>query len=575
MATKIKKFERPEDINALDDEALATSIEEALAYGQELASKEDADLTKEEIEDLESLGSFLDEAEGLRDTRETEARDRAAKITNLRNRVAPRDKKDADADDDGGDDGTDGDADDDDADAGDGEGDEGAGEGLPQEPAQQAASLRKPTASRAARRSPEKNPPKPKVYPQMSLKASGEFGGFTAGQQFTNLFDAGKAISARLNAMPKGFQKDTQLRYGALSLDMPVTEFHQDNRDYRNDTELFYAASREARLSGKSLTAAGGWGAPSERALDFCELESIDGLFTAPEVTITRGGVQYTKGPTFADVFNSGTGFWDMTEAVAEAGVVQKTSLRPAVPGFVEKRLDAVGVMMEAGLLLRAGWPELVERYARLLLSAHKVKMAQKAITQIIGYTGAAVAIGNGFGNAMDIVHLLTMVAIGERQRNNMSDNQTLEVVLPSWVKELIRTDLAQRSGVDTPNTSDAEINAFFTTRNMRVQWIRGWQNLVIDGTANVALTYPDTVDVLMYPAGTYVRGVADVIQLDTIYDSVNLKKNDYVHLFVEQGTLMTNPCGDGRHLRIPSLANGRRAATSDVNDNFANAPVA
>ena len=117
---------------------------------------------------------------------------------------------------------------------------------------------------------------------------------------------------------------------------MPETEFHQDNRDYRNDTELFYAASREARLEGKSLTAAGGWGAPSERALDFCELESIDGLFTAPEVTITRGGVQYTKGPTFADVFNSSTGFWDMTEAVGEAGVVQKTSHRPAVPGLIE-----------------------------------------------------------------------------------------------------------------------------------------------------------------------------------------------------------------------------------------------
>ena len=72
MATKIKKFERPEDINALDDEALATSIEEAIAYGQELASKDDAELTKEEITELDGLGSFLDEAETLRDTRATE-----------------------------------------------------------------------------------------------------------------------------------------------------------------------------------------------------------------------------------------------------------------------------------------------------------------------------------------------------------------------------------------------------------------------------------------------------------------------------------------------------------------------
>lgn len=574
MATKIKKFTRPEDINALDDEALGTSIEEAIAYGKELASKDDAELSKEEIAELDDINAYLDEAEGIRDTRASEAKDRADHLTAIRGRFEKKneDKKDAD------DDGENGDEDADDPDAGDGDEDENPDapepgtQSLPQhEP--QAASL-KTTASRAARRAPADRKPTPKPA-QGKVRSTGEFGGFTAGQEFANLLDASKAISARLDSLPTGFVEDTKLRYGALAFSMPQDKFNQDNREFRNDTELFYAASRESRLEGKSLTAAGGWGAPSERALDFCELESIDGLYTGPEVTITHGGIQYTKGPTFADVFNSSTGFWDMTEAVAEAGVVQKTSLRPAVPGFIEKRLDAVGVMMEAGLLLRAGWPELVERYARLLLTAHKVKMSQKAISQIQAYTGAAVTVPNGFGNAMDLLHVLELVAIGERQRNNMSDNQTLEALVPTWAKAVIRADLAQRSGVDTPSVSDAQIDALFTARNIRVQWLRGWQNLVIDGTANIALTYPDTVEVIMYPAGTYVRGVADVIKLDTIYDSVNLKKNDYVHLFVEQGTLMANPCGDGRRLSIPFLANGRRAAAADVNDDLFNTPEA
>jgi hypothetical protein len=51
----------------------------------------------------------------------------------------------------------------------------------------------------------------------------------------------------------------------------------------------------------------------------------------------------------------------------------------------------------------------------------------------------------------------------------------------------------------------------------------------------------------------------------------VNLKKNDYVHLFVEQGVLMTNPCGDGRRISVPFLINGRRANVSDPNDDFGN----
>jgi len=135
--------------------------------------------------------------------------------------------------------------------------------------------------------------------------------------------------------------------------------------------------------------------------------------------------------------------------------------------------------------------------------------------------------------------------------------------------------DLAQRTGIDSITVTDAQLESHFTARNLKVQWIKGLQDLVLDPTTGLALTYPDTLEVFMYPAGAFVAGVAPVISLDTIYDSTNLKKNDYVHLFVEQGVLMTNPCYDGRRITLPFLANGRRAATSDGNDNFANAPVA
>jgi hypothetical protein len=45
----------------------------------------------------------------------------------------------------------------------------------------------------------------------------------------------------------------------------------------------------------------------------------------------------------------------------------------------------------------------------------------------------------------------------------------------------------------------------------------------------------------------------------------------------MEQGVLMTNPCGDGHRVSFPLYANGRRANVSgtDGNDNLFNAPVA
>jgi len=436
-------------------------------------------------------------------------------------------------------------------------------------PAQAAAARKTSFAARAAKSAPKsKAPSRPAGG---SLVAAADVPGYAAGQKFNGFADAADAILTRLKSLPNDGRAG-RVRNGALVIEAPANQFTQKDR---NVSELLLQASSEARLTGGSLIAAGGWGAPSEHTLDFCKLENIDGLINLPEVTITRGGVQYTKGPTFAEVNESEVGFWDMTEATAEAGVEQKTFIRPEVPDFVEKRLDAVGIGMEAGLLLRQGWPELVERYASLLATAHQLKLAKKSIAQIEAFTGAAVNVTGGFGNAFDLIHVVELVAIGERQRNAMSTKQTLEALIPHWAKAVIRADLAQRRGVDTLAVTDAQIDAYFTARNVKVQWLNAYQDIALDATTGLALSYPDTVEVIMYPAGTYVRGTAPVISLDTIYDSVLLKKNDYVHLFMEQGVLMTNPCGEGRRITLPFVANGRRAADSDSNDNLFNAPVA
>ena len=370
------------------------------------------------------------------------------------------------------------------------------------------ASARRTVASRAARKAVKQDAPKP-AAPGIKMAAAADVPGFPSGTEFSSLAEAGKAIMKRIDGLPKTGKQ--VVRTGAVVFNMPKTEFSQDNWRGR-DSEMLLTAASESRLEGGSLVAAGGWGAPSETILDFCKIETTEGLIQLPEVTITRGGVNYTKGPVFADVFNSANGFWDMDEATAEAGTELKTSYRPEVPGFIEERLDAVGVMMEAGLLTRAGWPELVDRYAELGLTAHQHKIARKVVNLIREFTGAAIGAPNGYGNALDVLHILEVVATGERERNVMSLSATLEVLLPHWMRNVIRVDLANRTGVENfLNVSDAQINAFFTARNLRVQWLYDYQNLTPDASGLVT-AYPTTVDAIMYPAGTYVKGVADVM---------------------------------------------------------------
>jgi len=570
------KFKIPADLSTLEGEKLSDAIADAAAALKEINGKKVEELTDEEIAEGEALMGFI--TAGRQEVKDRDA----AELARIERAEALRafDPDAGDEDPSDATDGVDGDEDGEDGDeppAGDEDEDEGAAAAAAEavelrEPVAASSKRRQSLASRAAKRAPADSGAPKKA--RASLTAAANVSGINAGKKYDSLTAAGEAIKSSLKALPTNRPKKTVVKSPALVVELPQNEFSQENRaKYNNDTELLFAASRESRLEGKSLVAAGGWGAPSETALDFCELESIDGLYTGPEVTITRGGVQYTKGPSMADIVDSVVGFWDMDEATAEAGVEQKTALRPEVPEFEEERLDAVGVMVEAGLLLRKGWPELIERYAKMAMTLHQWKLSRKAIAQIEAFTGPAVAVPNGFGNALDVFNILDTVALGARQKFFMSTKQTLEVLLPHWVKTIIRIDLSNRAGVPFETITDAQIDAQFTARNLKVQWLNAYQDLTLDVTTGLLLELPETVEAIMYPAGTYVRGVSDVISLDTIYDSVNLKKNDYVHLFVEQGTLMTNPCGEGLRVSFPLVANGQRAY-DDIAVNFLQTPV-
>jgi hypothetical protein len=553
-------FVIPEDIESLDNDALAEAVDGAFAAGRSLAAIPDEEISDEQATRLGALYEFHSSASAVLSERTTAAEERANRLSASRSAFTAEPEEE--------------------------EAGEPEAEAEPEAeivepvaveveeeepttpPAVDTASARRSFASRAARKTPDSQKKAPVMadVPRASLTAAADVPSFSAGQKFNNLTEAAKAIGVSLNNLPKGAPKGTHARNGAVVITLPENKFNQN--DYRGrDAEMLLDAAKESRLEGGSLVAAGGWGAPSETLMDFCGGETTDGLISLPEVSITRGGVQYTKGPSFDDVLGADDGFWDMTEATAEAGLEEKTSLRPELPDFVEKRLDAVGVMIEAGLLLRKGWPEVIERYTELALVAHQYKMHAKTISQVLAYTGAAIPVPNGFGNALDVLHILDVVAYGERQRNALGESTTLEVVLPRWVKGVIKADLSNRTGVDFLNVTDAQINGWFSARGLRVQWLAHWQNVDVT-TEGIAVAYPDTVEALMYPAGTYVRGTSDVITLDTVYDSVNLKKNDYVHLFTEQGTVVTNPCNTGRRIEIPLAANGRTGA-ADITGNL------
>lgn len=353
---------------------------------------------------------------------------------------------------------------------------------------------------------------------------------------------------------------------------------------------------RAAAASGapNSLTAAGaGWCAPSEVIYDLCELESSDGLLDIPEINVSRGGIKYTTGPDFSSIY-SGSGYFHYTEASVIAGVTKPTMAVPC-PSFTDTRLEADGLAIQADLLQLRGYPELIARFVRGAMVAHTHKINQFMINALVTGSTALNLPSNvtshtpGLGTTWYTDHsvvstllgALEMAIVDYKYRQRMQLASTLEVVMPYWVQSWIRADVTRRSFLDGDNGVDqfavtmANIQAWLAIRGARVQWVYDWQDAFYwaaypsgapsqwqqfgtDPTSNnFVQDWPHTLQVLVYAAGTWVRGNADIITLDTVYDSTLLAQNKTTQLFTEQGILAAKTCFDSRVYTIGNVVGG------------------
>lgn len=335
-----------------------------------------------------------------------------------------------------------------------------------------------------------------------------------------------------------------------------------------DDDVLVSHAADTSRLPGGGLTAAAGWCAPSQVVYDLCELETDDGLIDLPEVQITRGGIRFTPGPDFASIFG-GSGYFHQTEAQVIAGTV-KPCMTITCPSFTDIRLEVEGVCITGSILQRRGYPELVERFIRGAMVAHVHKLNAFVIAQLVA---GSTAVTVGVDIPLDLTATSNLLGGIEMQiediryRNRLGFGAMVEIVLPHWARPVLRADLARRQGLAEYDVSDARVDAWIAQRGGRVQYVYDWQDafsgLAAGPGGAVPLTlWPNTIQFLAYPAGTWLRGSDDTIRLETIYDSTKLSTNEYTALFTEEGVLVAQVCNGGsRVVTTPFCPSGVTAA--------------
>jgi hypothetical protein len=409
-------------------------------------------------------------------------------------------------------------------------------------------------AALAAKTAKPETPKRPGSGP-VSIVAAANVDGFSTGQSLSNLTDVAKAVIAKAKgfAPPQGDGTTENIqRFGTASfaLDFPEDLIIDRHTDVE---EVLRRATDESRLEGGSLVAAGGWCAPSETVYDLTQDATTEGMLSLPEVAVRRGGMRWPISPNFAD-FYANPGFIQ-TEAQAIAGTA-KPCIEVDCPDFAEARLDAEGICIKVPILTNAGYPEYVRNFVEGSLIAHQHWINANVIGRVVTAAGAARVI-TGLGSTLaDTLEGLELLADQTRQKYRLSMNRTLEVVAPFWVRGAVRADLSRRNGLAFEQVTDQQIAAHFRARKLNVQFVYDWQPL--DETAEV---YPTTFNVVMYPAGTFVKGTADIINLSTIYDAASLQQNVYTGLFTEQGLLVAKQKFHADLVTLPVCNAGRTGA--------------
>jgi hypothetical protein len=347
-----------------------------------------------------------------------------------------------------------------------------------------------------------------------------------------------------------------------------------------NDPHALFAAINTAtstvngqRVTAQALTAAGGWCAPSEQLYDFCDVPEATDLVSLPEITINRGGVRWPREPDLSGIFEDFE--WFFTEPELEAVDVdgKPTAIKqcveiPCPDEFDEIRLNAVGWCVEAGILQEQGWPELIEWFMRSLTQEHLRALSRRTILNMVAGSGAAKVIPptSVLGSVASVLNSLALMATNIRLKRGLSRTATIEGVAPSWFFEVLRADLALREGTDVFSVSDAQITNWLTQRNIALQFVGDWQtrSAGLPGNLNT-LVWPSTVQVVLYPAGTWFRSMSNVIELGVMYPKEQLQVNRFTRMFTEDAIAVGKRCGESILVTIPLDVSGAIGAREYV----------
>lgn len=381
--------------------------------------------------------------------------------------------------------------------------------------------------------------PAPKAVAPVVITAGADLPGITAGSEFSSVKEVAQALLSRKHVMGRTSGGDGE-QHTVASF---TTTFPSERMLNANDIEG-NRSKINAVTSPEAVVAAGGLTAPVETSYEIFELGETSVRPVRDALAVfgaDRGGLRFMTPPVLTDL-EGAVSVWtlqdDIDAATAEAPNPVKPCLRVAAGVEVTVYIDAIPLCLTFGNLSSRAYPELVERHTQLAM-VQQARFAETRLLTRIGALSTQVSAGSQLGAARDIFVQLEQAAAAYRSRYRLDPSAPLRTIFPEWFKNALRADLTKQLPGDgrdgTFNLAEAEINKWFSTRNINVSWhLDGETGQIFGAQADGALLgFPANVIWYLFSEGTFLFLDGGTLDLGLVRDSTLNGTNDY-KVFVE-----------------------------------------
>jgi hypothetical protein len=313
--------------------------------------------------------------------------------------------------------------------------------------------------------------------------------------------------------------------------------------------------------TAQALVASGGWCAPSVPIFELFDIgPDLDNIFDLPSLgSQVRAGVMV---PSFYGIGDVSGALWTWTEANDIAAATQpagpdKTCMKIPCPTWTECRMEAEGLCVTHGNLSDRAWPELTRQFLSVVMGAHQRRISAAKIAKVIADTATVVpdAAMMPSDAAGDLLNVIELAAADMRSQYRISKRRSVDVLLPDWALEVLRSTMAMRAGVyDALNVSDGQITSWLTNRGVRPQFTPDWQPLY---NSTASLKWPATLTFATWLTGSYFSIDGGEIDLGVVRDSTLNSTNDFTAAWSEQFYQVCRRGPQGRKYTVPLDING------------------